>query len=149
MKWNWGTGIVVGMGIFMIFILQYVVRVQVDKDYDNELVTENYYQEEINIDNNYQAEQNALILGNQFTIEKSSEGVVISFPETMDVQNINGKISLYRPSDQSLDQTIDISLSSSNYLLIPLHQLADGRWDISVHFQYEGKQYLKKSTILI
>src|SRR5690606_17170633 len=122
MKWNWGTGIVVGMGIFMIFILQYVVRVQVDKDYDNELVTENYYQEEINIDNNYQAEQNALILGNQFTIEKSSEGVVISFPETMDVQNINGKISLYRPSDQSLDQTIDISLSSSNYLLIPLHQ---------------------------
>jgi len=149
MKWNWGTGIVVGMGIFMIFILQYVVRVQVDKDYDNELVTENYYQEEINIDNNYQAEQNALILGNQFTIEKSSEGVVISFPETMDVQNINGKISLYRPSDQSLDQTIDISLSSSNYLLIPLHQLAGGRWDISVHFQYEGKQYLKKSTILI
>lgn len=149
MKWNWGTGIVVGMGAFMVFILQYVIRVQVDKDFDNELVTENYYQEEIHIDSNYKAEQNANALLTNFTIEKNTDGVVISFPESMNQEKIKGKISLYRPSDQSLDQTLDIQLSSSNYLLIPLHQLAGGRWDIKVVFQYEGKDYLKQETLII
>ena len=41
MKWNWGTGLVIGMAAFMIFILQYVIRVQIDDKYDNELVTYN------------------------------------------------------------------------------------------------------------
>ncbi len=44
MKFNWGTGIVIGIAAFMIFILQYVIRVQLDARYDNELVTEQYYQ---------------------------------------------------------------------------------------------------------
>ena len=30
MKFNWGTGIVIGIAAFMIFILQYVIRVQLD-----------------------------------------------------------------------------------------------------------------------
>ena len=49
MKFNWGTGIVIGIIAFMVFILQYVIRVQLDARYDNELVTEQYYQKETEI----------------------------------------------------------------------------------------------------
>ena len=38
MKINWGTGIVIAFGLFMIFILSFVYKVQSNQKYDNELV---------------------------------------------------------------------------------------------------------------
>ena len=48
---------------------------------------------------------------------------------------------------KKLDFEIPISLSSP-YLLIPKSNLIGGRWDISVDWSYEGKEYLSKETIL-
>lgn len=147
MKWNWGTGIVIGMAAFIIFILQYVIRVQIDDKYDNELVTTDYYQKEIHIDENYNAENNALKLGENLNIKVIENGISINFPEEWKSNNINGTISLYRPSDQKLDHSLPIQLTDSNNLLIPKNLLAGGRWDISLSFNYENTSYLKKETL--
>lgn len=147
MKWNWGTGLVIGMAAFMIFILQYVIRVQIDDKYDNELVTTDYYQKEIHIDDNYNAEKNALKLGEKLNIKIHDNGVYINFPDEWENEKVNGTISLYRPSDQKLDHSLPIQLTDSNNLLIPKNLLAGGRWDISLSFNYENTSYLKKETL--
>lgn len=146
MKFNWGTGIVIGMLCFMIFILQYVIRVQTDSKFDNELVTEQYYEKEIEVDDNYQKEKNLNELGNKFYVSATSEGIFIQFPEDFDYHNIQGNISLYRPSDQKMDTNISIELSSSA-MLIPKNALADGRWDIIIDWQYKGNQYYTKQSL--
>ena len=146
MKFNWGTGIVIGMLCFMIFILQYVIRVQTDSKFDNELVTEQYYEKEIEVDDNYQKEKNLNELGNKFNVSAVSEGIFIQFPEDFDYHNIQGNISLYRPSDQKMDTNISIELSSSA-MLIPKNALADGRWDIIIDWQYKGNQYYTKQSL--
>lgn len=148
MKFNFGTGIVIAMGLFMVFILQYVIRVQVNPKFDNELVTENYYQQEIEVDGRHDREVAALKLSRPVGIELRSDGVIISFPQEFDYKKITGKIFLYRPSDQKLDFDIPISLSSSN-LLIPNTNLADGRWDIAIEWNYDGSDYrnIDKLTI--
>jgi len=145
MKFNWGTGIVIGMLCFMAFILQYVIRVQTDSKYENELVTEQYYEKEIEMDGNYHKAENLNDLGDKFHISSTSEGVVVQFPEDFDYHNIHGNISLYRPSDQKMDTNISIELSSSA-MLIPKNALADGRWDIIVDWQYKENQYYKKQS---
>ena len=38
MKFNWGTGVIIGFGSFMTFILFFVFLVQSNSKYDNELV---------------------------------------------------------------------------------------------------------------
>jgi len=43
MKINWGTGIVIAFGLFMAFILYFVIEVQSNSKYDNDLVVEEYY----------------------------------------------------------------------------------------------------------
>ncbi|MEC4114250.1 FixH family protein [Myroides pelagicus] len=142
MKFNFGTGIVIAMGLFMVFILQYVVRVQLDKKYDNQLVTQNYYQQEIEVDGRAERELHANKLKTpiKVTINDNSE-VSIVFPKEFDYSKIKGKVSLYRPSDQTLDFDIPISLSSSN-LLIPNTKLGSGgRWDISVEWSYNNVAY--------
>ncbi|MDM1045375.1 FixH family protein [Myroides sp. 1354] len=148
MKFNFGTGIVIAIGLFMIFILQYVIRVQMDAKYDNQLVTENYYQQEVEVDSRREREMEALKLKEQVTIYSTSEGIKITFPESFDYTKIHGKIFLYRPSNQQLDFDTLISLSSSN-LLIPNTNLVDGRWDIVVEWNYNDVSYrnVKKLTI--
>ncbi|MFM2010754.1 MAG: hypothetical protein RLZZ479_1145, partial [Bacteroidota bacterium] len=42
-KFNWGTGIVIAFALFMTFILYFVVEVQSNSKYDNDLVVEEYY----------------------------------------------------------------------------------------------------------
>jgi len=146
MKINWATGIVIAFVLFMSFILYFVFLVQSDKKYDNQLVLDNYYKHEMNLENQQQKERNANNLTTKLSITESEKGVEIIFPVEFDFKKIEGKIFLYRPSDQKLDFEIPISLSSSN-LLIPISVLIDGRWDIFVDWKYKNMSYLNKKSI--
>ena len=144
MKINWGTGIVIAFLMFMSFILFFVFKVQSDSKYDNELVIEEYYKQERVLEALLDREQNAADLKDKLQIDNSNADVIkIVFPKEFDFKNIKGKVSLYRPSDQKLDFETPISLSAS-YLLIPKSDLAGGRWDITIDWQYNGKGYVKK-----
>jgi nitrogen fixation protein FixH len=146
MKINWGTGIVIAFVLFISFILYFVLKVQSDKKYDNELVVEKYYQKEQTFEHEMEKEQNALNLTEKVILSNEEETVKITFPKEYDYSKIKGKVSLYRPSSQKLDFEIPISLNSP-YLLIPKNNLADGRWDISVDWSYDGVDYLNKETV--
>jgi hypothetical protein len=92
--------------------------------------------------------QNAHDLAQKPSFTSTSEGIIVSFPEFFIPENIKGNLSLYRPSNKKLDFEVPISLSAST-LLIPKKSLVDGRWDINMEWQYEGKSYLTKEIIYI
>ena len=146
MKINWGTGIVIAFALFMSFILYFVFKVQSDSKYDNELVTEDYYKKEIRVQSDIQKVQNANELKVKVVISNTAKGIQIAFPKDLNFNKIKGTVSLYRPSNQKLDFEIPISLSSPD-LLIPNNNLVGGLWDISVEWNYEGKNYLNKQEI--
>ena len=146
MKINWGTGIVIAFTLFILFILSFVYRVQTDRKYDNELVTEDYYKAEGAVDQDIEKKNNANALATQVTIKKNDEGIQVEFPADFDYSKIKGKVSLYRPSSQKLDFEVSISLTSP-HLLIPKSSLTGGLWDISVDWNYEGTDYLNKETV--
>ena len=149
MKINWGTAIVIAFGLFITFILYFVVKVQSDSKYDNDLVVEEYYKHDAKFGDEMERIQNAEDLVSKPVINIVDEGVTIVFPATLAPKNIKGKVSLYRPSNKKLDFEIPISLSDATTLLIPKKSLAGGRWDINMEWQYEGKSYLTKETIYI
>ena len=80
-------------------------------------------------------------------VEKTAEGLVIAFPERFDPKKISGIVSLYRPSNKHLDTNFPISLSKT-HLLIPDNRLVDGRWDISINWEYEGNSFLHKQKLV-
>jgi len=146
MKINWGTGIVIAFGLFITFILYFVFKVQSDSQYDNELVVEEYYKQELKFENQMKKEQNASDMTDKIIINTSAEGITITFPSDLDLTKVIGKVSLYRPSNQKLDFEVPISLSGP-HLLIPKSNLVDGRWDISLDWTYDGREFLNKKTI--
>ena len=145
MKINWGTGIVIAFGLFIIFILSFVYKVQSNQKYDNELVTDEYYKKEATVQADIEKKQNANALKNLVVIKEVEEGISVEFPTDFDYSKINGKVSLYRPSSQKLDFEIPISLSSP-HLLIPKSNLTGGLWDISIDWEYDGVKYLNKDS---
>jgi len=148
MKFNWGTGIAGGIICFMTFILQYVIRVQFNDRYNNELVTENYYQKESEVNSNRLKAENARTLGNSLRIAATAGGIELYFPENIRAAEVTGSVSLYRPSNEKLDQVIPLKLTSAQ-LLIPHKQLASGRWDVTLEYRYEGRNYLKNETLML
>ncbi|MFN3757197.1 MAG: FixH family protein [Flavobacterium sp.] len=148
MKIDWGKGIVIAIVLFMSFILYFVFKVQLNRDYDNELVVQDYYKEEKNIDASMAKETNAKQLSEKVVFTTDAQGVHVQFPESFDHTKISGTVSLYRPSNQKLDFEIPVSLSNS-HLLIPRSSLVDGHWGITVDWQYEMIEYLNKHTTYI
>lgn len=146
MKINWGTSIVIAFALFMTFILYFVFKVQSDSKYDNELVVEEYYKHDAHFGDEMVRVQNAQDLAQKPIITTTSKGIAITFPELYISKNIKGIVSFYRPSNKKLDFEVPISLSSPS-LLIPKKNLVDGRWDINMEWQYEGKKYLTKSQL--
>ena len=146
MKINWGWGIVIAFVGFIGFILYFVILANTDTRADHHLVTDQYYQEELAYQKEIDATENAMEFAGDFKIEKTADGLMIHIPETVRLQEAKGKVSLYRPSNEHLDFNLDISLSNS-HLLIPDKRLLDGRWDITIRWEYQGKDYLVKKNI--
>ena len=146
MKFNWGTGVVIAFIGFISFIMYFVINMSTNNKFDHDLVTEDYYAQELEYQNDIDKENNAKTLNQNLTWEKINEGVIIKFPKDFEEKNIKGNVFLYRPSNKQFDFEIPISLSNHN-LLIPDKRLLDGRWNIKIDWQYNGKSYLYKKEI--
>lgn len=146
MKINWGTGLVIGMVIFIAFILFLVITMTTDDTYNHDLVTEEYYKKEMAYQEEIDAEENLKLLPSALKTMRVPEGWQINFPEELDPSKINGTMFLYRPSSKQLDFDFPIVLSGLN-LLIPDKRLLDGRWNIIIDWEYEGINYLYKESI--
>jgi nitrogen fixation protein FixH len=148
MKINWGTGIVIAFAIFISFILYFVISVQTNSKYDNELVVEEYYKHDAKFGDEMARTQDAEDLAQKPVIANTSEGITIVFPEVFIPKNIKGKVVFYRPSNKKFDFEVPISISGSS-MSVPKDRLISGRWNINMEWQYGGKQYLTKDTIYI
>lgn len=117
-----------------------------DKKYDHDLVIEDYYGQELQFQADIDHEENAKSLKTNVIWRQTDAGILITFPEDMDINSIKGKVFLYRPSNKQLDFETPISLSNHN-LLIPDKRLLDGRWNLKIDWKYKDNSYLYKTEL--
>ena len=146
MKINWGTGIVIAIVLFISFIMFFVIKMTTSKEFDHDMVVEEYYKKELAYQEEIDAEENLKLLSETIKGNKTREGWLLTFPETIETSKVKGIVFLYRPSNKQLDFDFPIEFSGSN-LLIPDKRLLDGRWNITVTWDYEGKEYMYKKSI--
>lgn len=146
MKINWGTGLVIGMLLFIGFILFLVIKMTTNEALNHDLVTEDYYNKELRYQEEIDAEKNMNDFKENIHGEKIADGWLLKFPKEIDASKIKGTVFLFRPSNKKLDFDFPIELSSSN-LLIPDERLLDGRWNITIDWSYNNKNYLYKKAI--
>ncbi len=146
MKWNWGTGIVIGMASFIAFILYFVITMSTNKNYSHDLVTEEYYAKEMAYQTEIDAETKTNELKEKVISKKVPGGWNITFPGDFEPAKMSGTIHLYRPSNEKLD--FEIPINTKNSVLIPDANLVPGRWNIIISWRYEGMDYMFKQEIV-
>mgnify|MGYP000176857450 CR=1 FL=1 len=144
MKINWGTAIVIAFVGFISFIMYFVISMSTDKKFDHDLVTEDYYQQELKYQEDIDKIENSKKLNENISWIKTEQGILLSFPKNLSPENIKGNVFLYRPSNKQLDFEMPISLSNHN-LLIPDNRLLDGRWNIKVDWNYNTDAFMYKN----
>lgn len=149
MKINWGTYIVIAFALFISFILYFVIKVQTDSKYDNDLVVEEYYKHDIHFQDEMARIQNAHDLKIKPTITVNTNGISIVFPSDFEPKVIKGTVALYRASNKKFDFEVPISLKDSSSLFISKDKLIGGEWKINMEWQYKGKSYLTKEEIYV
>lgn len=142
---NWGTGIVIAMLSFMVFILSFVYKsIAIDK-YQHELVSEDYYGEELHYQEEIDKLNTAKSLEQDIKLSNTNEGVMIYFPEVFEEDSISGQISFQRMSNQKLDFSEEINLTSHSQL-ISVDKLVSGKWIVKIDWKAGQKEFLFKDS---
>jgi len=110
-----------------------------------ELVTPDYYAQDQRHGERMEQELRAKSLSQPVTItyEASSSSIDITFPE----RDVSGTVTLYRPSDLSMDQSVVISVDDKNQQRIPADDLAKGLWRVRLQWNQDGKEYYQENSV--
>jgi hypothetical protein len=147
MKINWGTGIAI---FFSIFVCSLVYFVYCTTKYDNSLVSDQYYADDLNYQQHYNKLVNAQLLEKDLEIRKTAQqqSVELRFPDEV-AEEIGGEIYFFCPSHKGSDFRIAISTDDQNIQQIPTEGLRPGLWRVKVDWEAAGKNYYKETTINI
>lgn len=137
---NWGKGIMIGMGLFMSFILYMVISLM-GKRVD--LQSEDYYKKEIEYENEIAQIRNANQLDDAVELRRENDYLFIELPDSMDIRS--STIAFIRPNDEKKD--IRLEGKNKKTLIYPLSKLDAGTYNVEVGFtDQEGKTYLHKTS---
>lgn len=145
MKLHWGHKIGIVYTLFAGFMIFMVLVSRTEK---HELVTENYYENELIIQDRLDANNNLNAAAFNVDISSSNHEILVSFNDLPSGELPAGTVSLYKPDDSRLDQTMDMQLDGNNRMLIkPLGN--HGRYTVSLKFKLSGTNYYKEKRIML
>ena len=145
-KISWPAGIIISLVAFVIFILSFVFKVTFLDEYNHHLVSEDYYKDELNYQQEIDKLNNAAQLKEDIRFKKTSEGLKIIFPSEFKADDISGKISFQRLSNSKIDFILPIKLETNTFLISD-EDLVEGKWNVKIEWEVLGKQYLLKEQI--
>lgn len=146
-KISWPTGIVLALSAFIIFILSFVFKATFLPEYDHHLVSDDYYKDEMNYQQEIDKLNKAAALNEDVSLTKVAEGLLIKFPAEFDAEKITGTISFQRPSNEKIDFQLPIKLTTTNYLISD-DNLVQGIWNVKIEWTFNSNTYLFKEKLM-
>ncbi|KEO75262.1 FixH family protein [Anditalea andensis] len=139
---NWGHGIAIFFVCFVTFMLVLVVKAFQE---NIDLVTENYYQEELDYQTRIDKIKNNQLLIVPVEVTSEQGGINIQFPELG--SPITGKIQVFRPSDAQFDLIRDVDPDIYYRQHISTSALPGGFYKIKISWEAEGMEYYTEESV--
>lgn len=139
-KISWGHGIVIALGSFIAFIL-FMIFLFPNGQQNSEMITENYYEEELAYQKVIDAKNNADLLPEKPKYNQDQSGIKVIFPEDINNENSKFTIDLHRADDQKLDVKREIKLDGKNTLFIPANILVKGNYVLRTMWTTNNKNF--------
>ncbi|MDD2982647.1 MAG: FixH family protein [Crocinitomicaceae bacterium] len=139
---NWGKSLVLVMVLFITFIMVMVVKmISTSPD----LVSDDYYQKEIDYEQEIVAVKNMRRLNASTRIETVDGFLVFHLP--LDIPFTKMEIDLIRPNNQKLDKSFVVT--DTKVFMVPFSELEKGKYSIEMTFKVDSIPCMQKDTITI
>lgn len=139
---NWGRGITIGLITFMGFITFLVVSLMRHKV---DLVSEDYYQQELDYNNHFDAATVYSKTGEKITVKLTTSALQINIPASMSNDSIG--LQLKRPDNELQD--LNLHVKAQPVIAIPYNRLKKGRYDLTVTGTFNHQNYLFQENVFI
>lgn len=138
---NWGKGIVIGMAAFITFIVAMGVRMMSNQtdDYDHD-----YYEKGLRFDADYRKEKQVTLDDAKPAITLNASIISIKFKA-----EATGQIHFARPSDRRMDRLTHFKSDVNGIYNSKVGLPANGRWQLVLDWQSNGKQYLYQQEVWV
>jgi len=145
-KFNWGWGIAVFYTAFVLFLIGNVLFSFFQR---SDLVTEDYYNEELAYQETIHKAERVNRLEGRLNIVQGANTIAIQFPEEVKGKKIEGNVLLYRPADASADKYFKINVNENNFQVFESRQMVKGLWVMKIDWSAGDSTYYNEEKITI
>lgn len=135
---SWGVKITLLYVGFIAMILGFVAKAMSEHV---DLVAEDYYQKELQFEEQITKDKAARNLGASPSVIIVGDNVEITFPDTITQSPITGQATFYRPSDSSKDMVVALNLGSTGKQVIPRSQFITGIYQVKLNWADTEQEY--------
>ena len=141
---NWGKGIFLSFVLFAAFV---GVLVVICVRQDVNLVSEDYYQEELAFQQQIERMQNANSLPEKPVLSVAGQSLEVKFREFGRIEH--GDVSLFRPSDARLDRRFVLQPSAGMMQRFDVSGLPKGMYHAKMRWSMNGKEYFIENPVTL
>ncbi len=145
MKINWGHKIA---GFYLVFVAGIVYMVVLSSQQKVDLVTADYYNEEIKFQEKIDEKGRASALSAPVQYAVKQGLMTINFPAEFAGKKLTGEVLVYCPADEKKDILRNINVSE-NVMKITIPENNKGAHTLKVSWQSEGKKYYFEQDFFI
>lgn len=143
---NWGHKIAIIYGLFMAFMIGMLF---LSRGYDHELVTEDYYAQELAYQDKIDAGKNLSSADFEVEVKMVDGKLRLLFNKLPSTSDLSGEVKLYKPDDERLDETLPLTLQEGTNWMDIDSSKRTGRYKLKLSFEYQGKAFYKEKDLLL
>ena len=146
MTLNWGHKL---MLVFLVFVgmMSYLVYRCVKTNYD--LVSKEYYKEELSYQQVIDGASRANQLGNKTGITQRGSEIVLQLPNEMKNTSVKGTAWFYYAPDAKRDRQIALDPNAAGEQSINSSQFIPGSYTVKIRWESRGQQYYSEEYVPI
>lgn len=146
MKNTWAYGVTALFLSFVALMVSFAVIAGKNKE---KLVVKNYYQAELDFQQQIDKVDNANALSEKPSIKLTEDksAIEVFFPQPIYADGVKGNLLFYRPNAPDLDKEIEVKPDASGTQKINTSDLEKGRWKIKLNWETNGISYYTEEVI--
>ena len=145
MKFNWGHKIII---LYIGFVGLIGTMVYLANHENIDLVSSDYYDQEIQFQKKMDSEANARPFENAIKVTLEGKSVKVQFPQVLADKMPQGRLKMYRSSDASLDYATELHLEAGSQSLIS-PKFKKGEYTLQMSWTAEGRSYYCEQKVLM
>lgn len=145
---NWGKGIILS---FVLFIAVIFTMVYISVNTEFSLVADNYYEQEINYDDQLERIRNfnALVEKPNFDFDRNKGLISLSFAPDLAQAVKDGSVVFFRASGAKHDKELPLLLNDVHQFAVSSNTLLKGAWTLQLSWTDGLKEYYHEIKFVI